>query len=217
MICNGITPVLVGNVTRVHILTENRYTRTQFSRNRHDKHFRITSCLLSKSTPVGERGSVLLPYRPNFRCHFQKLWWFLLMFVLFQRWHKKVEINIPIFMRREPAMRADILLDAVILNITSKPLNMQSYTGLLTWDMKGLILWNRETQKLCLKVHPGMLSWWRPCRLGNACSAQDSVCRCACLFLQILIQLSVTLVLTRASERNRWRSAGHRTSSREAD
>lgn len=40
-------------------------------------------------------------------------------------------------MRHEPAKRANILLDAIILNLTSKSLNMQSYTGLLTWNMKG--------------------------------------------------------------------------------
>lgn len=61
------------------------HTHTQFliSWNRYDKHFRITSCLLSRSASEGERGSVLLPYRPYFRCRFSKAVMVLLMFVFF--------------------------------------------------------------------------------------------------------------------------------------
>lgn len=132
MISCGITPVPVRNIIRIHILYRKADT--------HAHNFRF---------PEIDMASILgsLP-----ACFLEEHQWgsedqYLyptgqISDVIFKSYDGPIDVcfvstltqkkNIPILMCHEPAMRADILLDATILNITSKSLNMHSYTGLLT-------------------------------------------------------------------------------------
>lgn len=152
-------------------LSELFWKSTFFEESRHMHGFRypeidmtsilgsFPACFLEAHQWGSEPGLVLLPYRPNFRCHFQKPWWSYWCLLCFNNWcgKKKVKINIPRFVCHEAATRADISLDATIVNLTSKSLNIHSYAGLLTWNINQSSLSETGNTQPSLKVCHGAL------------------------------------------------------------
>lgn len=67
-------------------------------------------------------------------------------------WKKKVKINIAKFVCREEAMRADVSLDATIVNLTSKSLNIHSYADM---KYKPILSLKQETHSSLWKYVTG--------------------------------------------------------------
>lgn len=131
-------------------------------------------------------GLQLLPYRLNFRCHFQKSWWFYWCLLCFNNWcGKKVQINLP---KRVSRGCNESRLDATIVDLTSKSLNIHSYAGLLKWSIIDPLSERENTA-----IFENM-PWEPPSSSGSDCSTQYSD-----FFLFLFLRtphLHLTLVLT---------------------
>lgn len=121
---------------------------TIFEESRHMHSFRypkidmttilgsFPGCFLEAHQCGSEPGLVLLPYRLNFGCHFQKPWQAYWCLLCFNNWRgeKKVQINVPKCVCHEAATREDVSLDAIV-NLASKRLSINSFVGLLKWNI----------------------------------------------------------------------------------